>query len=501
MKKIIEQKTVKLLLLSLIMMMIFASCNVLLEDTRDGTSTRIEASGVVEAIEVIIAPEIGGKISKIFVSEGDSVKAGDILFEIEGKLLHAQIKQAEAAVHIAQANYELIASGVTSEQKEASIAAAKLSLTKAEYDLNHLYDNTDLLAAQALQFAESLEKDLDNLLNPELQQALVLKQIAEAEKAVDNAERRLRTVSSTADDADIAAAEAQVVLARDALNQAEEGFEPYEDKPEDNLQRAQYQSKLAAAQQVYDAAVRNLNALKSTGSQADIAVAEADLATAIAALSEANREWERIKEGPKESEIKLLEAKISKAREEYNTYKDGPDPDDLSLAQAQITNAEAQLNLALAEYPTREELEVALAQVESANANLEAIQVQLDLLKVISPISGLVLTKNIEIGEVIQPGLPAMTLGQLDQLSITVYIPEDKYGQINLGDTAIIKTDSFPSDIFEAKVIRISDQAEYTPRNIQTREDRVTTVYSIELAVIAPTGKLKPGMPTDVLFE
>ena len=108
----------------------------------------------------------------------------------------------------------------------------------------------------------------------------------DAEKTVESAERRLRTVSSAADESDIAAAEAQVVLAKDALDDAKEDFEPYENKPEDNLQRANYQSKLAAAQQVYDAAVRQLNALKGTGSEADIAVAEADLATAVAAKTE-----------------------------------------------------------------------------------------------------------------------------------------------------------------------------------------------------------------------
>lgn len=499
MKKMFFKNPPAFILLIYILLIASTSCNILLEET--SKTQGLEASGVVEAVEVVIASEVGGKISDIHVVEGQRVNKGEILFEIEDKLILSQYHQAEAAVHIAQANYELIAAGLTNEQKSASISSAELTLTKANYDYKRLHDDTDLLAAQALQLAESLEKELQNLLNPELQQALALKAIADAEKAVESADRRLRTVNSSADSADIDAAEAQVILARDALDKAKDDFEPFEDKPEDNLQRAQYQSKLAAAQQAYDAAVRNLNSLKSTGSKADIAVAEAELATAIAARSEADREWERIKDGPKESDIKLLEAKISKAREDYNIYKDGPDPDDLALAQAQITNAEAQLELALADSPTKEELEVALAQVESAEANLEAIQVQLDLLKVKSPIDGVVLIKNIGIGEVIQPGLAAMTLGQLDQLTITVYIPEDKYGQINLGDSTTVKTDSFPGEEFKAEVIRIADQAEYTPRNVQTKEDRVTTVYAVELSVETATEKLKPGMPADVIFD
>jgi multidrug resistance efflux pump len=411
------------------------------------------------------------------------------------------LKQAEAALSVAQANYALVAAGATVEQRVAAISTADLALAKAKYDYDKLFDDTDLFAAQALQLSEDLEKELQNLLNPELQQALALKAIADAEKAVENAERRLQSVSSTADEADIAAAEAQVTLAKDALDDAKEDFEPYQDKPKDNLQRANFQQKLAAAQQSYDAAVRNLNALKGTGSKADIAVAEADLAAAVATRQEAEREWERIKEGPKESETALLEARIAKALQDYQVYKDGPDPDDVAVAQAQVVNAETQLSLALAEFPTEEELLVAEAQVDSAMANLEAIQVQINLLSVKSPIDGVILVRSVEVGELVQPGFPAVTIGQVDALTITVYIPEDKYGQINLGDSAKLSTDSYPSEFFDAKVIRIADQAEYTPRNVQTKEDRVTTVYAVELSVETPLGKLKPGMPTDVIFQ
>ncbi len=126
---------------------------------------------------------------------------------------------------------------------------------------------------------------------------------------------------------------------------------------------------------------------------------------------------------------------------------------------------------------------------------------QIDLLVVKSTGSGVVMTRSVEPGEVVQPGLAAMTIGQLDNLTITVYIPEDKYGQINLGDTATLAADSFPGEIFQATVTRIADRAEYTPRNVQTKEDRQTTVFAIELSVSDPDGKLKPGMPTDVVFK
>jgi HlyD family secretion protein len=88
----------------------------------------------------------------------------------------------------------------------------------------------------------------------------------------------------------------------------------------------------------------------------------------------------------------------------------------------------------------------------------------------------------------------------LDQLNVTVYIPEDTYGQINVGHKAFVSADSFPDESFEAQVIRIADQAEYTPRNVQTQEERRTTVFAIKLAVEDTQGKLKPGMPVDVVI-
>jgi len=93
-----------------------------------------------------------------------------------------------------------------------------------------------------------------------------------------------------------------------------------------------------------------------------------------------------------------------------------------------------------------------------------------------------------------------MIIAPLDELTVTVYIPEDRYGQISLGDTATLSIDSFPEESFEATVIHIADQAEYTPRNVQTKEERQTTVFAIKLSVDNAEGMLKPGMPADLVF-
>jgi multidrug resistance efflux pump len=94
-----------------------------------------------------------------------------------------------------------------------------------------------------------------------------------------------------------------------------------------------------------------------------------------------------------------------------------------------------------------------------------------------------------------------MIIGQLDDLTITVFIPEDQYGLVSIGDTAEVSVDSFPDRTFSAIVISIANEAEFTPRNVQTEEERRTTVFALELAVEDPDRMLKPGMPADVVFS
>ena len=91
-------------------------------------------------------------------------------------------------------------------------------------------------------------------------------------------------------------------------------------------------------------------------------------------------------------------------------------------------------------------------------------------------------------------------MANLDDLTITVYVPEDRYGQISLGQQAEVTVDSFPGKTFTAEITHIADQAEFTPRNVQTVEGRSSTVYAVKLKVTDSEGKLKIGMPADVVF-
>jgi multidrug efflux pump subunit AcrA (membrane-fusion protein) len=365
----------------------------------------VSATGeIVPEQTALLSVKTGGVVANVLVNEGDSVETGQVLVRLEG-----------------------------TEQQQAAVSTAQFELANAQYALDSLYKDTDLLAAQVLQAKDDSEQVLEDLLNQELQQALALEAIADAKKAVDDTERRFRSVKSSADDADIDAQKAQVILSRDALEKAEDDFEPYENKPETNLVRANFQAKLAAAQQVYDAAVRKLNALSGTGSEADIAVAEADLATAKAQVIEAEREWERVKDGPNQADVALLEAQISSAAEDFEIYKNGPDPDDVAMAEARISNARVQL-----------------AAAEAALADLELL----------APFAGVVSELHINPSEWVSPGLPVLLLADLEHLEIeTTDLGEIDVAQIAVGDKAIISFDAFPDVVINGTITSIAPKA------------------------------------------
>jgi HlyD family secretion protein len=167
----------------------------------------------------------------------------------------------------------------------------------------------------------------------------------------------------------------------------------------------------------------------------------------------------------------------------------------VSQAEAGVAQAQAGVSQAQAR------LDAATKNLGQAQAELDLIDAQIEKLTVYAPVGGVVLTRNIEPGEVVQPGAVALTIGDLQELTITVFLPEDRYGQIALGEHATVQVDSYPEQPFDSTVVRIADQAEFTPRNVQTAEGRRTTVFAVELSINNPDGKLKPGMPADVKFS
>jgi multidrug resistance efflux pump len=118
-----------------------------------------------------------------------------------------------------------------------------------------------------------------------------------------------------------------------------------------------------------------------------------------------------------------------------------------------------------------------------------------------SPIDGVVLERAMEPGEIAMPGSTIVTVGNLQALTLTVYVPEERLGQVALGQTYPVTVDSFPGTEFSGLVSHIADQAEFTPRNVQTVQGRKDTVYAVRLSIDNPDMQLKPGMPADVTIE
>jgi len=158
----------------------------------------------------------------------------------------------------------------------------------------------------------------------------------------------------------------------------------------------------------------------------------------------------------------------------------------------------ARERLALLEAGPREhEVEAARARVAEARAAFALAQTRLGETKLVSPITGLVLRKNAEAGETVNPGVSILTLMDPHDLWLRAYVPEADVGRIKIGQPATIAVDAYPGRRFQGTVSEIGSEAEFTPKNVQTKKERVTLVFRIKIAVRNPDGVLKPGMPAD----
>ena len=139
----------------------------------------------------------------------------------------------------------------------------------------------------------------------------------------------------------------------------------------------------------------------------------------------------------------------------------------------------------------------ARAQVAEARAGLAAAEARLGETRLVSPITGVVLRKNLEVGETASPGISILTLMDPSDMWLRAYVPETDVGRIRIGQGATITVDAYPGRRFEAAITEIASEAEFTPKNVQTRKERVNLGFRVKLALKNPQGVLKPGMPAD----
>ena len=439
--KIIASIFLGLFLLSL------GACNILPADTE--TKVAIEGSGQISARETGIAPELGGKVVEILVGEGDAVQEGDILFRMDDAIYQAQYEEAVAAIGVAEsaiegAKSQLRAAQVQLEmailgarlQEQPIRASAWLGVIPDEFTLPVWYYETD----ETILAAESAVEDAQ----------------AELELELEDLAQELEEASN----ADLVTAEEQLLKAR-----------------------TNYMLALQTQAQ----------AVNANSGEVLESVAQEQLDTAEAELDRAQREYDRILTDLASEELLDARGQVAVARAYYNNALDYLDSlrtgeQSLQVVAARTAVEQAESGVAQAE-----------ANLARAKAGLRILEVQIEKTVVYAPVSGVVLTRNLEVGETIAAGGPVIIIGQLEVVKLVVYVPEDRYGEIKLGQEVAITVDSFPGEEFIGSVIHISEQAEFTPRNVQTVDSRKSTVYAVEIQVSNPEGKLKPGMPADAV--
>ena len=400
----------------------------------------LKASGFIEAEEVSVAAELGGRVVELLVEEGDQVEAGETLLRLDGTLLDARIEAARADLDVAQARLAHVLAGAQPEeidQLKAALAQAEAvrdGARQARQDLIAIRDNPQELDAQIAQARTAVVVAQAGLV-----QAIALKDAAEIaqEAYFDGQEELART--------------------REILAQI-----PAPNRP--SLPGTPLEAHLVP--NAYWRAWVGVNS------------AQAGLDGAQAFL----RDLSAIRSNPQ-----AVNAQVDAAEAAYRA------------AEASVRIARAQLD-ALQAGATTEEIAALTAQVGQAEAARAALLLMRDKQTIAAPLEGTVLALSIRRGELAFPGATVLALGDLDDVVLTVFVPVGKLGQVHIGQPVAVHVDSHPDRQFSGTVEAIAHEAEFTPRNVQTQEQRADMVFAVDVALPNLDHALKPGVPADAEF-
>ncbi len=412
---------------------------------------QLKASGTIEAVVVNVSPEMAGKVNEVLAAEGQAVQADAALLSLDASLLtaqravaSAQVDSTKAALNTAQAAYDTAQQQYDTAFTNALAAekATRLSVWKdtkpAGFDLPVWYFSKE----ERIQAAQAEVDSTAEALQAKLQ--------------------NLEDIKSRAGSAQFLEIEAQLAQARLSFQNAQAVFDAT--------------NGASDSQDLRDAA--------------QVILDDAELA-----LEDAQTEYDDALTTDGATDVLEARANAVIAQEIYDNSVDNLRALQTGMDSQQVITAGKSVDQAKAA------TDQAQANIKTAEANLALLDAQMQKLAVSAPMDGVILVRNVEPGEFVQPGAVALTMADLNNLTITVYVPEDRYGEITLGQQATVTVDSFPGESFTAEVIHIASQAEFTPRNVQTVEGRSSTVYAIKLKVIDSEGKLKIGMPADVVFK
>ncbi len=262
-----------------------------------------------------------------------------------------------------------------------------------------------------------------------------------------------------------------------------------------------------------NAAQARLRELEAGSRPQEIQESSAAVEAARAESERTQKDWERAQVLFKRDDISAAQfdqyrknaesaaAALRQAQERLAMTKEGPRKEQIDAARAQVTRAAASVKWAQAQKLdiTRKEQDVTgrRADVERERAQIALIDSQLADTVVTSPIDGVVLVKAANVGEILAPGTTVLTIGDIDHPWLRGYINETDLGRVKLGTKARVTTDSFPGKVYSGRVSFIASEAEFTPKQIQTTEERVKLVYRIKIDVENPQHELKSNMPAD----
>jgi HlyD family secretion protein len=357
---------------------------------------------VIAPLEINLGFDESGTLSELLVKVGDKVKAGDVLARMQ--------------------------TGKTEQDVALSLAEAQLNVVTAQQNLDSLYANTDTDAANALKAVEDAQAALDDLQNSATTAAEALQTLTQAQQELATAQQAYNNKRSTASQSVIDEAYAKLVLAKKNYEDQIEKFNDYAKKPDSDPEKAAAQLKFSAAEQAYKSALSYYNSAVGTGSQLDQEVTAADLAAAQAKVDDAQRTYDRVKNGPSQGELALAQANLAAAQAKYATLKDGPDPAEVDLAKAQLADAQAKLDV---------------AKQDSAVQEITA------------PSDGTILAINNNIGDSVGTGA-VISIADLSQPVLEIYLDETDMDKIGVGYEVDVTFDALPDSTFTGHVTEVS---------------------------------------------
>ncbi len=235
--------------------------------------------------------------------------------------------------------------------------------------------------------------------------------------------------------------------------------------------------------------------------EATVHVRESSLALMLAGTRE--QEVSASEQTMINAQADLDEKKLDYDRAQRLFSKDELSTQDRDLANTAVKRAEATFRAAQQRYneavegSRKEDIAIARANLRQADADLGLSRVNLDYTTLRAPSAGVITVREAELGEVVIPGTPVVTLADLDHIWLRAYIAETDLGRIRWGQEATITTDTYPGKQYRGRISFISSSAEFTPKSVQTYKERITLVYRIKIDIDNPSYELKPGMPAD----